>query len=66
MGRFGHPEELRTISIREAALIQTFPFNYKFNTKFMETASKLVGNALPYKFAHKAAKACLNALKENS
>lgn len=65
MGRFGHPDEPRTISIREAALIQTFPSNYKFDTKFMNIACNLVGNALPYKFAHKAAKACLKALKEN-
>ena len=47
MGRFGHPEELRTISIREAALIQTFPRHYKFDTEYMDTACDLVGNALP-------------------
>lgn len=64
MGRFGHPDELRTISVREAALIQTFPRCYKFDTEFMEAACDLVGNALPYRFAYKAAETCLSALKE--
>lgn len=62
MGRFGHPTRLRTISVREAALIQTFPKNYKFDTEFMDTACDLVGNALPPKFAKIAAKECLVAL----
>jgi DNA (cytosine-5)-methyltransferase 1 len=65
MGRFGHPEELRTISIREAALIQTFPRRYKFDTEFMDTACDLVGNALPYLFARKVAVVCIDALKKN-
>jgi DNA (cytosine-5)-methyltransferase 1 len=63
MGRFGHPTENRTISIREAALIQTFPMNYRLKTKFMDTACDLMGNALPPKFATIAAKTCFNALK---
>lgn len=66
MGRFGHPDELRTISIREAALIQTFPRRYKFDTKFMDTACNLVGNALPCLFARKVAVVCVDALKKNS
>lgn len=66
MGRFGHPEELRTISVREAAMIQTFPKHYKFDTEFMNTACDLVGNALPHRFAHKAAKSCLNALENKN
>lgn len=61
MGRFGHPEELRTISIREAALIQTFPRHYKFDTEYMDTACDLVGNALPPKFSQKVANECLKS-----
>ena len=60
-GRFGHPDELRTISIREAALIQTFPRRYKFDTEFMDTACDLVGNALPCLFARQVAVTCWNA-----
>lgn len=29
-GRFGHPDQDRAISAREAALLQTFPMSYKF------------------------------------
>jgi DNA (cytosine-5)-methyltransferase 1 len=61
MGRFGHPSEIRTISVREAAMIQSFPRYYKFDTGFLKTACNLIGNALPPKFAEKAAKACLKA-----
>lgn len=50
-GRFGHPSELRTISVREAARIQTFPDDYIFDTPFMEYACEMVGNALPCDFA---------------
>ena len=65
MGRFGHPEELRTISIREAALIQTFPKHYKFDTEYMDTACDLVGNALPCLFARKVATTCIDAMEKN-
>ncbi len=50
-GRFGHPSELRTISVREAARIQTFPDDYVFDTPYMEYACEMVGNALPCDFA---------------
>ena len=51
-GRFGHPDKRRTtISVREAALIQTFPRRYRFETDFMEYASEMVGNAVPPRFA---------------
>ncbi len=63
MGRFGHPNKPRTISVREAALIQTFPKHYRFETKFMVTSCDLVGNALPPKFALMAGRTCLDAMR---
>ena len=66
MGRFGHPDELRTISVREAASIQTFPRQYKFDTKFMDAACDLVGNALPCHFACIAAKTCFRAIENHN
>lgn len=50
-GRFGHPEQNRAITAREAALIQTFPMNYKFfedekNVSIVK-ASRYIGNAVP-------------------
>jgi DNA (cytosine-5)-methyltransferase 1 len=50
-GRFGHPEQLRTISLREAALLQTFPCDYHFEADAFERACEIVGNALPCDFA---------------
>lgn len=51
-GRFLHPEQNRCISAREAALLQTFPANYKFvlNTPKDKLALQ-IGNALPPKFS---------------
>lgn len=50
-GRFGHPEQNRAISLREAALLQTFPAQYKFvkpNTKWhIATVARHIGNAVP-------------------
>jgi DNA (cytosine-5)-methyltransferase 1 len=66
-GRFGHPDGSRTISVREAALIQTFPVDYHFETPHMEYACDMVGNALPCDFAEVLSKACATALmKKNS
>ena len=51
-GRFGHPDKSRTtISVREAALIQTFPRGYIFETESMEAICTMIGNAVPPKFA---------------
>ena len=50
-GRFGHPEQDRAISLREAARIQTFPDDYVFFDENEElkigTVSKFIGNAVP-------------------
>jgi DNA (cytosine-5)-methyltransferase 1 len=50
-GRFGHPEQDRAISLREGAILQSFPENYKFVKPGREycfkTIGRLVGNAVP-------------------
>ena len=55
-GRFGHPTEQRTISLREAALLQTFPADYDFVTDIFDRACEMVGNALPCDFAEAIAR----------
>jgi DNA (cytosine-5)-methyltransferase 1 len=50
-GRFGHPEQDRAISLREAAMLQTFPKSYAFvppgtPIKFNKMG-RLIGNAVP-------------------
>lgn len=65
-GRFGHPDEDRTISVREAALIQTFPKDYVLDTENIETACRLIGNALPCKFAEAVSLQCIKRMQEAS
>jgi len=50
-GRFGHPEQDRAISLREAAILQSFPRDYAFVPDDGEVSFKvlgrLIGNAVP-------------------
>ena len=62
MGRFGHPSENRTISVKEAALLQTFPEDYILQTPYIGYACRIIGNALPCKFAEAVAKECHKAI----
>ena len=50
-GRFGHPVQDRAISLREAAILQSFPRSYKFvspkgKVEFIHIG-RLIGNAVP-------------------
>ena len=45
-GRFAHPEQHRAISLREAALLQTFPETYRFYGNAAQVAQQ-IGNAVP-------------------
>ncbi len=62
-GRFGHPEQNRTISVLEAALLQTFPPSYIFQTPSIDAVCKIIGNALPPLFAKIMALQCMNLLR---
>ena len=54
-GRFGHPEQDRAISVREGALLQSFPPEYKLveqNTPIsIRETTRHIGNAVPVKLA---------------
>lgn len=51
-GRFGHPDRRRsTISVREAALLQTFPEDYRFESDQIDAVCDMIGNAVPPLFA---------------
>ena len=47
-GRFGHPEQDRAITMREAARLQTFPDQYEFLGEPTQI-SRQIGNAVPPK-----------------
>lgn len=50
-GRFGHPVQDRAISLREAAIFQTFPETYEFTPPgeipSIKKLGRLIGNAVP-------------------
>lgn len=52
-GRFGHPEQDRAISLREGAILQSFPRGYKFVPTgapiSRKSIGRLIGNAVPVK-----------------
>jgi len=55
-GRFLHPDQDRAITLREAALLQSFPRDYQFSLrKGKFAAAKLIGNALPPEFVRRHA-----------
>lgn len=50
-GRFAHPEENRAISLREGAVLQSFPKKYVFKTNTFERTARMIGNAVPPVYA---------------
>jgi DNA (cytosine-5)-methyltransferase 1 len=45
-GRWGHPEDIRTLTIREVARIQSFPDDFDFVGSYTDQSGQL-GNAVP-------------------
>ncbi len=50
-GRFVHPQEDRAISLREGAVLQSFPKGYKFIGNTIATIARIIGNAVPPEYA---------------
>lgn len=62
-GRFLHPSQDRSITLREAALLQSFPKNYYFSlNKGKQGVALMIGNALPPTFIKKHALAIKKSL----
>jgi DNA (cytosine-5)-methyltransferase 1 len=69
-GRFGHPEQDRAITLREAALLQTFPASYTFlppggKLRF-SVLGRLIGNAVPVRIGEVIAKSLFHHLSEQN
>ena len=62
-GRFGHPEQDRAISIREAACLQTFPDDFVFNGS-MASMARQIGNAVPVRLAKLIGQHFIDHLKD--
>ena len=66
-GRFLHPEEDRAISLREAALLQSFPPDYDFSLRRGKfAAAQMIGNALPPEFIRRHATKLAEHLSNDS
>ena len=69
-GRFGHPKQDRAISLREAALLQTFPEDYEFfdpsKRWHISAAARWIGNAVPVALARAVARSVARALEGKS
>jgi DNA (cytosine-5)-methyltransferase 1 len=67
-GRFGHPEQDRAISLREAAILQTFPETYRFladgERLCFSKLGRLIGNAVPVRLGEVVAASILEHLAE--
>lgn len=68
-GRFGHPEQDRGISLREAAILQSFPREYKFvpegGAVEFSTLGRLIGNAVPVDLGYAIGASILLHAKHN-
>ncbi len=68
-GRFGHPSQNRAMSIREAAIFQSFPKSYKLYDPSKPISypniEEHIGNAVPVKLGRIIAKSIKNHLQEN-
>lgn len=67
-GRFGHPEQNRALTIREASILQSFPANYKFVEKNKEVLltqiGTHIGNAVPVDLGYTIGKSIKKHLKQ--
>jgi DNA (cytosine-5)-methyltransferase 1 len=63
-GRFGHPEQDRAITLREAALLQSFPPAYEFwprkHRLNRKAVGRMIGNAVPSRLAKALGKTILS------
>lgn len=69
-GRFGHPDQDRAISLREAAILQTFPASYRLlrpgeKVRF-SVLGRLIGNAVPVRIGEVVAESFLYHVREHS
>jgi DNA (cytosine-5)-methyltransferase 1 len=66
-GRFLHPAEDRAITLREAALLQSFPSTYIFSlSRGKYVAAEMVGNALPPAFSKLQAEAIKSHIDQST
>lgn len=67
-GRFGHPEQDRALSLREGAILQSFPPDYKFFNEKDKLPNRIIGthigNAVPVKLGIAIGKSIQKHIKD--
>lgn len=63
-GKFGHPVQDRSISLREGALLQTFPMDFVFTGNKVDVARQ-IGNAVPPVMAEQIGKSILESYERS-
>ena len=66
-GRFGHPEQNRAISLREGAILQSFPIDYRFINEDAPLNKRSlgiqIGNAVPVELGRAIGNSILNHIR---
>ena len=62
-GKFGHPVQDRSVSLREGALLQTFPIDFEFTGNKVDIARQ-IGNAVPPIMAEHIGRSILECYKK--
>ncbi len=62
-GKFGHPDQPRSISLREGALLQTFPMDFIFSGNKVDIARQ-IGNAVPPDLAEQIGRSIIEAYEK--
>jgi DNA (cytosine-5)-methyltransferase 1 len=69
-GRFGHPEQHRAITLREGAILQSFPPDYEFVGKdepvIYATLGRLIGNAVPVRLGEAVGRSIVKHLRDTN
>jgi len=69
-GRFGHPDQDRSITPREAAVLQTFPRRYRFvhprEPLYLARVSRLIGNAVPPQLGYHIGRELVRVAKKHA
>jgi len=69
-GRFGHPEQNRALTLREGALLQSFPLEYEFISEgqsiSLKSIARHIGNAVPPRLGEVIGLSIIAHIKEQS
>lgn len=66
-GRFGHPQQARAISLREAAILQSFPRDYQFMRPgeiTFKAVGRMIGNAVPVRLGEVIGESLLTHIRD--